>query len=73
MLIIYITFTIINLIICSILAYSDYKNYKAITVADVLMDLIMVVSSFIGTVLIIFSVWDCFGDKVIIQRKRNER
>ncbi len=70
MFVIYITFAIINLIVCFLLTYNDYKNYVAITVEDILMDLTMIVSSFVGTVLIILSIWNCYGDKVIIQRKR---
>lgn len=68
--IIYITFVIVNIIICSILTYIDYKNYIEITVSDIVIDFIVIAFSFMSTVLFLVYVWDYYSDKVIIQRKR---
>lgn len=74
MLIIYIIFIIINLIICSILTYSDYKNYTAITVSDIVIYIGICLLSFIGTTLFVFNFIDNCRDFVVFQRKKkNER
>ena len=67
---IYITCVIINIIIFSIIIYDDYKNYVKITVSDIIMYLVSSLLSFTITILWLASVWECFKDKVIIQRKR---
>lgn len=67
---IYITFVIVNIIICSILTYIDYKNYAEITVSDIVIIFAIIAFSFMGTTLFLVYVWDCYSDKVIIQRKR---
>ena len=67
---IYITFVIVNIIICSILTYIDYKNYIEITVSDIIIDFIAIAFSFIGTALFLMGIWDYYSDKVIFQRKR---
>ena len=67
---IYITFVIVNIIICSILTYIDYKNYTEITVSDIVIDFVVSAFSFMGTTLFLVCAWDYYSDKVIIQRKR---
>lgn len=67
---IYITFVIVNIIICSILTYIDYKNYIEITVSDIVIDFAIIAFSFMSTVLFISYVWDYYSNKVIFQRKR---
>lgn len=67
---IYITFVIINLIICSILAYNDYRNYVAITVSDIVIYIGICMLSFMSTALFIFNFIDNCRDFVVFQRKR---
>lgn len=67
---IYITFVIVNIIICSILTYIDYKNYIEITVSDIVIDFVAIAFSFIGTALFLMGILDYYSDKVIFQRKR---
>ena len=67
---IYITFVIVNILICSILAYIDYKNYIEITVSDIVIDFVIIAFSFMGTVLFLVCAWDYYSDKIIFQRKR---
>lgn len=67
---IYITFVIVNIIICSILTYIDYKNYIEITVSDIVIDFVVIAFSFMSTVLFLFYIWDYYSGKVIFQRKR---
>lgn len=68
--IVYIIFVIINIIICSILAYSDYKSNQEITVSDIVMDLAVSALSCITTIAFLIISWDHFSDKILIQRKR---
>lgn len=71
---IYITFVIINLIVCSIITYNDYKNYTAITVSDIVIYIGICLLSFISTTLFVFNFIDNCRDFVVFQRKKkNER
>lgn len=67
---IYITFVIINLIICSIVTYNDYKNYVAITISDIVICIGICMLSFLSTALFIFNFIDNCKDFVVFQRKR---
>lgn len=67
---IYITFVIINLIICSILAYNDYRNYVAITVSDIVIYIGICMLSLIGTIPFIVNFIDNYREFVVFQRKR---
>ena len=69
-LIIYILFVIINIIICSILSYIEYNNGEKITLGDICVILCLIVSSLFGTIWIIISILDEYGDIVIFQKKR---
>lgn len=67
---IYITFVIINLIICSAVVYFDYKSYQKITVSDIVMCLGVSALSWGTTIAFLIISWDHFSDKILIQRKR---
>lgn len=67
---IYITFVIINIIICSISAYNDYRNYEAITISDIVICIGICMLSFMSTTLFILNFIDNYKDFVVFQRKR---
>ena len=67
---IYILFTIINIIICSILTYIDYNNGIAITLGDIFNIFIIVIFSLLGTIWIIISILNRYNNIVILQKKK---
>ena len=69
-LIIYILFAILNIIICSILAYIDYHNGEEITLGTIYIILGTAVFSLFGTIWIIISILDEYSDVVILQKKK---
>lgn len=69
-LIIYIIFAIINLIICLILTYMDYKDGEAITLEIIGCVLLLTFLSILGTVLFIIRLFDEYGDTIILQKKK---
>ena len=69
-LIIYILFAILNIIICSILAYIDYNNGEEITLGTIYIILGTAVFSLFGTIWIIISILDEYSDVVILQKKK---
>ena len=71
-LIIYILFAILNIIICSILAYIDYNNGEEITLGTIYIILGTAVFSLFGTIWIIICILNEFSDIVILQNKKNE-
>ena len=71
-LIIYILFAILNIIICSILAYIDYNNGEEITLGTIYIILGTAVFSLFGTIWIIICILNEFSDIVILQNKKNK-
>lgn len=69
-LIIYILFAILNIIICSILAYIDYNNGEEITLGTIYIILGTAVFSLFGTIWIIICILNEFSDIVILQNKK---
>ena len=67
---IYILFTIINIIICSILTYIDYNDGIAITLGDIFNIFIIVIFSLLGTIWIIISILNRYNNIVILQKKK---
>lgn len=65
-LIIYILFVVINIIICSILSYIDYNNGEKITLGDICIIFNIIVFSLFGTIWLIISILDGYGDVVIL-------
>ena len=68
----YITFAIINIIICLILAYIEYNNGEAITLENICVILGYVVFSFLGTAFIIVHTLHEHKDMVILQKKKKQ-
>ena len=66
----YITFAIINIIICLILAYIEYNNGEAITLENICVILGYVAFSFLGTAFIIVYTLHEHKDMVILQKKK---
>ena len=69
-LIIYILFSLINIIICSILAYIDYNNGEAITVGNIWTIFSITIISIFGTLCIAVVLLDRYNEVVILQKKR---
>lgn len=72
-LIIYILFAILNIIICSILAYIDYNNGEEITLGTIYIILGTAVFSLFGTIWIIICILNEFSDIVILQNKKKNK
>ena len=68
-LIIYILFSLINIIICSILAYIDYNNGEAITVGNIWTIFSITIISIFGTLWIAVVILDRYNEVVILQKK----
>ena len=66
----YIIFSIINIIICLILAYIEYNNGEAITLENICVILGYVAFSFLGTAFIIVHTLHEHKDMVILQKKK---
>lgn len=67
---IYILFTVINIIICSILTYIDYNDGIAITLGDIFNIFIIVIFSLLGTIWIVISILNRYNDIIILQKKK---
>lgn len=69
-LIIYILFAVINIIICSILAYTDYNNGEAITLGNICTIFSMTIISICGTIWIALLLLDRYNEIIILQKKK---
>lgn len=72
LLLIYILFALINIIVCSILAYLDYNNGEAITIGNMCTIFGMTIISIFGTILIISNLLYRYSDIVILKKKNKK-
>lgn len=69
-LIIYLIFSVINIIIGLIVTYIDYNKGIAITLETIGIILGLVIFSFVGTLWFIVCTFDKYSDVIIFQKKK---